>query len=128
MSIRNLKTDIVAMLTDLGMFSEISPDFPNDVVTAKEKVKAKPIAVYQTTHRPSFIDQGTEIHTNWTITIEILGDSHKGSITHEVEAVVQMFQAVRFKATARDSNLADFKRSIVEVTGTYDNILHLVYT
>jgi hypothetical protein len=126
--IRNLKIDIVDMLVGTELFSEVSPDFPNDLKTAQDRVKDKPLAVYQTTHRPRFIDQGNEIHTDWQIVVEVLGDINKGSITSEVEAVCDLFRSVRFKVTAKDSNLADFKRSIIEITGTYDNILRLVYT
>lgn len=108
MEVINLKKVTTEILKSVKAIKKVATDYPSNW-------NVFPTAIYRTTSKPYQIDaNGSELQTQWSITVELYGT---GSLTDIAIEVMDTFKTIGFTGTTKDANTADLKRVIVEVSG-----------
>ena len=108
----NMKQVTARILESIVGLADFSTDYPSSFETF-------PVAIYRTVRNPHFINGNkVELQTNWTIVIEIYGESNLASLA---EQLVDTFYSIGFTGNQRDSNTAGLKRIVCTFTGMVDN-------
>lgn len=118
MEIINMKSVTVEVLKSVPEIKKVATDYPSNWTTF-------PTAIYRTVNKPYQIDAlGEELQTQWTITVELYGNS---SLTAIATQVLETFGTIGFTGTTKDANTADLKRVVIEVSAIVDNVTKYVY-
>lgn len=118
MTIINMKQVTVEVLKNVEEIKKVATDYPSNWTTF-------PTAIYRTVNKPYQIDAlGEELQTQWTITVELYGNS---SLTAIATKVVDTFGTIGFTGTTKDANTADLKRVIIELSAVVDNVTKYVF-
>ncbi|MDK1716632.1 hypothetical protein [Dellaglioa algida] len=119
MEIINIKQVVSTLLHKIPELKKVVTDYPSSL-------EEFPSAIYTTSHVPKFIDdEGNELQTEWTVTIELLSD--KGSLTLLENEVLAAFSVIGFNGQSRGANTAFFKRNVIELKAIVDNQTKYVY-
>lgn len=117
----DLVPDVYELLSEITDFQLVAPTFPDELTVL-------PAAIYNTTARPHTQDlQNNELHTAWTIDIDLYGDKHQ-DLGGLIQQTMDKFTGYGLKSVeTRDANTANMSGTRLSFTGIVDNQNLFIY-